>query len=203
MAVTKKLAAETVQAQTAVNIQQMQDKQRIEAENYQATLRIQREESQYAQRKQTQTTHFAAYQTESQTKVGVAGAEALGKMSSSTATGSACGFDPAAMMAGMALGGAVGQNLAGAVNRSMSGIGMAPANPVTPPPIPAPAYYVAKDGQPNGPFDMVVLKQMATMGQLTSSSLVWQAGMTAWAKAGSVGELALLFAEMPPIPPMD
>lgn len=50
-----------------------------------------------------------------QAKVGTAGAEALGKMGANSAGGVSLdgspGFHPAAIMAGMALGGAVGQNL--------------------------------------------------------------------------------------------
>ena len=126
----------------------------------------------------------------------------MGKTGFNTAAGSAGGFDPAAMMAGMSLGGAVGQNLAGVVNRSMSGIGAAPAAPAVPPPIPVPVYYVAKDGKPCGPFDWDALKQMATLGQFTPATLVWQAGMSAWAKAGSIEELAPLFAVMPTVPPV-
>jgi len=127
MAVTKVLTAATVEAQTAANIKNIHDKQRIEAEDYQETLRVQREEGQYSQRKQTQTANFAAYQTEAQTEVGVAGANALGQMGANGAGGvdlggSGAGFNPAAMMAGMAVGGAVGQNIAGTMNNMISGV---------------------------------------------------------------------------------
>lgn len=126
-AVTKELTAVTVEAQTAANIKNIHDKQRIEAEDYQETLRVQREEGQYSQRKQTQTANFAAYQTEAQTEVGVAGANALGQMGSNGAGGvdlggGGAGFNPAAMMAGMAVGGAIGQNIAGTMNNMMSGV---------------------------------------------------------------------------------
>jgi hypothetical protein len=121
------LTAATVEAQTAANIKNIHDKQRIEAEDYQETLRVQREEGQYSQRKQTQTANFAAYQTEAQTEVGVAGANALGQMGANGAGGvdlggSGAGFNPAAMMAGMAVGGAVGQNIAGTMNNMISGV---------------------------------------------------------------------------------
>lgn len=127
MAVTKELTAATVEAQTAANIKNIHDKQRIEAENYQETLRVQREEGKYAQHKQTQTANFTAYQTEAQTEVGVAGANALGQMGSNGAGGvdlggGGAGFNPAAMMAGMAVGGAIGQNIAGTMNNIMSGV---------------------------------------------------------------------------------
>lgn len=202
MKVTQDMAAATVQAQTAVNIKEMQDKQRIEADNYAETLRIQREESQYAQRKQTQSANFAAYQVEKQAEVGVAGANALGQMGSNGAGDvSGGGFNPASMMVGMAIGGAMGQNIAGTMNNMMAGMNQPVQAGVTPPPVPNVAYHVAANGQATGPFDLTVLKQMVTMGQFTADSLVWKAGMSEWAAATTIAELNALFAPIPPIPP--
>ena len=207
MAITQKVTAATVEAQTAANIKDIHDKQRIEAEHYEESLRIQREEAQYAQRKQTQTANFAAFQTEKQAEVGVAGANALGQMGAIGAggveLGGGMGFNPAAMMAGMAVGGAVGRNIAGTMNDMMSGIN--PANTATtPPPIPTVSYHVAINGQAAGPFDLRVLTQMAASGQLTANSFVWKAGMPEWKQADSVAELQGLFRNtMPPIPPAE
>lgn len=204
MKVTQDMAAATVQAQTAVNIKEMQDKQRIEAENYAETLRIQREESQYAQRKQTQSANFAAYQVEKQAEVGVAGANALGQMGSNGAGDvSGGGFNPASMMAGMAIGGAMGQNIAGTMNNMMAGMNQPVQAGVTPPPVPNVAYHVAANGQATGPFDIAVLKQMITIGQFTADSLVWKAGMSEWVAAKAIAELNALFEPIPPIPPTE
>ena len=106
----------------------------------------------------------------------------------------------AAMMASMAVGGAVGQNIAGAMNNMMGGIGQPT---MTPPPIPTIVFHVAVNGQATGPFDIATLAQMANAGQLTANSLVWKAGMEQWAKAGVVDELKTLFVTMPPIPPTE
>lgn len=106
----------------------------------------------------------------------------------------------AAMMASMAVGGAVGQNIAGAMNNMMGGINQQTATGAVPPPIPTVAFHVAVNGQATGPFDVSVLAQMATSGQLTAESLVWKSGMAQWAKAGTVDELKNLFSTMPPIP---
>lgn len=204
MKVTQDMAAATVQAQTAVNIKEMQDKQRIEAENYAETLRIQREESQYAQRKQTQSANFAAYQVEKQAEVGIAGANALGQMGSNGAGDvSGGGFNPASMMAGMAIGGAMGQNIAGTMNNMMAGMNQPVQAGVTPPPVPNVAYHVAANGQATGPFDIAVLKQMITIGQFTADSLVWKAGMSEWVAAKAIAELNALFEPIPPIPPTE
>ena len=110
----------------------------------------------------------------------------------------------AAMMASMAVGGAVGQNIAGAMNNMMSGINQPLQNGMTPPPVPIVTYHLAVNGQATGPFDIATLTQMVTTGQFTASSLVWKAGMSAWVRADSVDELKGLFANaMPPIPPVE
>jgi len=108
------------------------------------------------------------------------------------------------MMASMAVGGAVGQNIAGSMNSMMSGINQ-PAQPgATPPPVPTVAYNVAVNGQATGPYDIAILKQMASAGQFTADSLVWKAGMTQWQKAGTIDELQEVLANvMPPVPPAE
>ena len=204
MSVTKELAGATAKAEAEARIKDIAAKQRIEAENYEETLRIQREEGQYAQHKQTQTANLGAFQVEKQAEVGVAGANALGQMGANGAgnvnLGGGDGFNMAAMMASMAVGGAVGQNIAGAMNNMMGGIGQPT---MTPPPIPTIAFHVAANGQATGPFDIATLAQMANAGQLTANSLVWKAGMEQWVMAGVVDELKTLFVTMPPIPPTE
>lgn len=193
MAVTKNIATTKTQAETA---------------DYVERLRIQREEGQYAQHKQTQTANLGAFQVEKQAEVGVAGAQALGQMGANGAgdvniggSGDGTGFNMAAMMASMAVGGAVGQNIAGAMNNMMGGIQQPVQSGMTPPPIPTAVYHVAVNGQATGPFDATTLAQMVASGQLTANSLVWKNGMAQWAKAGTVDELKNLLANgMPPIP---
>ncbi len=190
MAVTKDVTATKVQAET---------------EDYVERLRIQREEGQYAMHKQTQSGNIGAFQVEKQAEVGIAGAEALGHMGENGAGGvdlgnGGTGFNPAAMMAGMALGGAVGQNIAGIMNNSMTGVNQTAPSGATPPPVPVVAYHVAVNGQATGPYDLQVLQQMAATGQLKTDSLVWKTGMVAWTKAGETDELKRLFA--PPVPPV-
>lgn len=210
MSVTQELASATAKAEAEAKIRDIHAKQRIEAEHYEGTLRIQREEGQYAQHKQTQTANLGAFQVEKQAEVGVAGAQALGQMGANGAgdvniggSSDGTGFNMAAMMASMAVGGAVGQNIAGAMNNMMGGINQQADPGAVPPPIPTVAYHVAVNGQATGPFDISVLAQMATVGQLTADSLVWKNGMAQWAKAGTVDELKNLLANaMPPIPPV-
>ena len=191
MAVTKDITATKVQAETM---------------DYVERLRIQREEGQYAMHKQTQTANIGAFQVEKQTEVGIAGAEALGHMGENGAGGvdlgnGGTGFNPAAMMAGMAVGGAVGQNIAGIMNNSMAGANQAAPSGATPPPIPIVAYHIAVNGQATGPYNLQVLQQMIATGKLTADSLVWKTGMATWIKAGETDDLKGLFA--PPVPPVE
>lgn len=191
MAVTKEIETAKVKAQT---------------EDYIERLRIQREEGQYAQHKATQSSNMGAFQIEKQAEVGIAGAEALGRMGENGTggvdLGGGGGFNPAAMMAGMALGGAVGQNIAGTMNGMMSGT-MPAQSTTTPPPIPNTLYHVAINGQAAGPFDKNILRQMVTSGQFTPDSLIWKNGMAQWAKANTVEEIKQLFGSVPPIPPIE
>lgn len=190
MAVIKDIAATRVEAET---------------QDYVERLRIQREEGQYAMHKQTQTANIGAFQVEKQAEVGIAGAQALGQMGANGAgdvnlSGGGDSFNMAAMMASMAVGGAVGQNIAGAMNNMMGGINQQTASGAVPPPIPIAAYHVAVNGQATGPFALSTLAQMAANGQLTADSLVWKNGMAQWEKAIAVDELKGLFSKIPPIP---
>ena len=205
MSVTKDVTTATVKAETAAKVKDIAARQRIEVEHYGESLRIQREEAQYAQHKQTQTNNMGAFQVEKQAEVGIAGAEALGKMGSNGAgninlSGGGDGFNMAAMMASMAVGGAVGQNIAGSMNNMMAGMNQPVQNGMTPPPVPGVTYYVAVNGQATGPYDISTLKQMMSGGQFTSDSLVWKPGMAEWVKAGVVDDMKQLFPDIPPIP---
>lgn len=189
MLVTKNVATAKIQAETT---------------DYVERIRIQREEGQYAQHKQTQSANLGAFQVEKQSEVGIAGADALGQMGSNgsgtVSLGGGAGFNPAAMMAGMAVGGAVGQNIAGAMNNMMSGNSQQ-QSVVSPPPIPTTAYHIAVNGQASGPYDRNTLTQMSLSGQFLSSTLVWKPGMPEWMRADTVDDLKELF--MPPIPPVE
>lgn len=176
-----------------------------ETKDYTERLRIQREEGQYAMHKQTQSANIGAFQVEKQTEVGVAGAEALGHMGENGAgsvnmsdSNGGTGFNPAAMMTSMAVGGAVGQKMAETMNSAMSGSNFQPS--AAPPPIPTAAYYVAVNGKAEGPYNVEALRLMKMNRQINQDTLVWKQGMENWEKAGCVEELQSLFIDTPPIP---
>jgi len=203
MTVSKNLSSSKLQAQTDVEIQNMRDLQQINIENMREAARFQREETKYAQHMQTQSANITAHQINQQAAVGIAGAEGIGKMSNggggSGKGGS--GFNPSAMIAGMAIGGAIGNNIAGTMNNMMGGISQPTPMPgVTPPPIPSEEYYVALSGSPFGPFNADSLKTMIKRGEINKDMLFWKEGMPEWKKGGEIPQIAALFPSMPPIP---
>jgi hypothetical protein len=89
------------------------------------------------------------------------------------------------------------------MRNAMSGGGGGGAAPVAPPPLPGSApFYVAINGQQQGPFDMGALAGKVQGGAVGRGTLVWRQGMSGWVAAESVPELAGLFASVPPpLPP--
>ncbi len=185
----------TITAQTNVNIQNMEDMQRINAKNMEETLRIQREEAQRAQRLQTETNFMGAHALDQQTAVLKAGMQGLGNMASMGGGG----MNPAGMMTGMAMGSALGTQMAGMMNQMGSTMQQSMN---TPPPAPVSQYFVAVNGQQSGPFSVAQLQQLAAQGQINAQTLVWKQGMAGWEPAGNVAEIAQMFAPaVPPTPP--
>ena len=191
--VTQEVTAKTVEAEAAAKIKEIEEAQRLSVKQREIAI----DEAGYAKHKQTQMSNFAAYQVEAMEHVGVAGAEGLGQMGSGEAGNSGGGgFNPAAMMVGMSVGGAIGQNMASAINTATA-IGSQPAvvppSMPTPPPIPRVLYFVAMNNQPAGPFDLDALRDLVANGQLNKESLVWKEGMTNWVKADEEAEIIKLF----------
>ena len=189
--VTKEQTMKTTIAQSDVNIQNLQDTQRITAENMAETLRVQREEAQRAQRLQTESNFMGAHALDQQTQVLQTAAGSLGQMN----MGDGGGMNPAGMMTGMMMGGVMGQQMAGMMNQMGNTMQQA-AN--TPPPMAQVQYYVNINGQNVGPCGMQQLQQMAQSGQLTKTTYVWKNGMANWELAGNVAELAVCFGSVPP-----
>jgi membrane protease subunit (stomatin/prohibitin family) len=88
--------------------------------------------------------------------------------------------------AGLGAGMAIGSQMAGTL-------------PAVPPPLPgAVCFYISKDGQPTGPFDLTTLARLAGAGQFTRSTLVWKQGMAEWTAAEGIPELQPLLLKVPP-----
>jgi membrane protease subunit (stomatin/prohibitin family) len=200
--VTAEQTTKTTVAQTDVNIKNLQDTQEINAQNMEETLRIQREEAQRAQKLQTEGMNMSVHQLNQQTEVAKTAAESMGKMGAGGGAGTGSGgmMDPGSMMASMAMGGAVGSGMAGAVGGMMQGMN---EQKQTPPPPPQVQYNISVDGNQSGPFNWQQLQEMVVNGQLIKDTHVWKQGMSGWELAGNVQELNNLFqANVPPPPPV-
>ena len=196
---TAENTGKTMDAQTDINIKNLQDTQQINAANMEETLRIQREEMQRAQRLQTETNFMGAFGMEQQAEILKTGAQSLGQMGNMGGGGG--GTNPAGMMTGMMVGGSLGQQMAGL----MQNMGQHMQNAMnTPPPVPNVQYYISFNGAQTGPFTIPKLTEMVQSGQMTAQTYVWKQGMPNWELAGNVQELAALFAtpgNTPPPPP--
>ena len=97
-----------------------------------------------------------------------------------------------AAAAGVGMG--MGFGMANQMAQSMAG--QKPDGSHLPPPLPG--WFAAINGKQAGPFDMDVLKQKMTSGEITRDTLVWKSGMEQWIAAGQAQDLAALFSNMPP-----
>lgn len=94
---------------------------------------------------------------------------------------------------GMGMGFAVARELGKSFSEQ------APAQTVTPPPLPAASvYFIAIAGQQEGPYEIKVIEQKIRDGAIQRDTLIWRAGMDEWASADQVTELVGLFANVPP-----
>lgn len=78
-----------------------------------------------------------------------------------------------------------------------------PSGPLSGPPAIPPAakplaVFLAIDGKQAGPFDLAGLRGEVAAGRLTRETLAWAQGQAEWQPAGALGQLAQLFATVPP-----
>lgn len=82
-----------------------------------------------------------------------------------------------------------------------------PAKAASQPAPPPSVWWVALDGQKNGPHDEEGLKKLSEEGRLSEDTKVWCKGMEKWTPAGQVEALEDLFVQPPPLddepPPLD
>ena len=188
------LTAQTLQAQTSLNIKNMQDVQAMDVENSAELLRIQREEAQRIQKLQTESNFLGTHALNQQASVLQSAASGLSQMGN---MGSSGGMNPAGMMVGMTLGGALGGQMAG----MLGSVAQQAQQPMSPPPPPTTQYMIANNGNQLGPYTIPQVEQMVQNGSLTKDTYVWKSGMNQWELAGNVSELVSIFTQTPPPPP--
>lgn len=86
------------------------------------------------------------------------------------------------------------------------GIGAAPqaaspqATALAPPPLPTTVYFVAVDGQQQGPYPPEQVAAALAQGQIDARTLVWTQGMPSWTPVAQVPQLATGTTAPPPLP---
>ena len=153
--------------------------------NLSETMRIGRKDTEM----QVEGKNFTVHQLNQQTAVLKTAAENLGEMGN---IGDGGGLNPAGLMTGMMMGGALGNQMGGMMNKM---------NQTPPPPPPPTLYHIALNGQQAGSHSIEQLQQLAKNGQFTKEHHVWKEGMAAWDLASNVTELTQIFAVVPPPPP--
>ena len=103
------------------------------------------------------------------------------------------------MNAGLGLG--LGMN----VGNQMAGVGanmnVNPSMQMAPPPLPtATQYYLAINGQSQGPYDANTVAMFINNRNVSAETLAWKQGMSGWEKIQMFPEFANYFNCPPPIP---
>jgi membrane protease subunit (stomatin/prohibitin family) len=102
---------------------------------------------------------------------------------------------------GMGMGFGMGNVMTNVFGQAISGQPLQTPPPM-PPPVPSINYFVALNGQQNGPYSYEQLLQMVSQGILIRETLVWKQGMASWMQASGVADLSPLFSTLPPpLPP--
>lgn len=187
------LNQDALRRQQEMNLGGQEELQRMQLENQRETMRIQREEMQRASRLQTEQTFLGAHQANLNANVVNNATDNGINTFGNKLNQHGNMFDQASMNSPL------GQNNLGGAPQ------MPGAAPQMPQQQPAVQYLVGVNGQQAGPFNWAQLQQLVQQGQLTQQTYVWTQGMTQWALAGQVTELAPLFQNqapsMPGVPP--
>lgn len=186
------------EAQAQLGIKRMVKAEAIETDHMADSLAIQREQAQRFAKLQTESQFLGAHQVNVQGEVLGTAANNLGQMSGmNLGSGQSGGgeFNPVGAMTGIAVGGVMGGQIARMMNASVQTM---PTPGTVPPPVPVVGFNVILNGHNSGPFGIQQLQQLVQQGQFSPHTQVWKAGMTEWAAATTVPELASLFVAAPP-----
>jgi membrane protease subunit (stomatin/prohibitin family) len=159
----------------------------IEIENLSEMARINRKDAELG----VEGKNFAVHQLNQQSEVLKTAAQNLGQMSNVN-LGDGGGLNPAGLMFGMGIGGAMGNQVGSMMNNM---------NNTPPPPPQQSVFHISINGQQAGPYSLEQLKQLAMNNQFTPQHFVWKPGMAGWEPASSNAEVSPVFGSVPPPPP--
>jgi hypothetical protein len=135
--------------------------------------------------------NFQVHQLNKASEVLKSASENIGAMGDVNLGG--VGFNPAGVMMGMGIGGAMGNQINGLIGN---------LNQQTPPPLNV-SYFIAFNGRQSGPYSLEQLKQLVQNGEFTKKHLVWKEGMTEWEASETNKDVSSLFYKIPPPPPIN
>jgi membrane protease subunit (stomatin/prohibitin family) len=104
----------------------------------------------------------------------------------------------AGLGAGLGAGIGVGNMMANAFSQATAAQQQTNTAAAPPPLATSVQYFTGVDGKQAGPYDAAQIQQMVQAGTLRRDTLMWKAGMTGWAAADSISELAPYFNAAPP-----
>ena len=107
----------------------------------------------------------------------------------------AAGNEGAGNFMGLGMGLGMGNKIGDMAGNMVSQSGIIP-----PPPV-ASSYYVAKNGQTTGPFNLDVIRDLMKNGEVISSTYVYKVGGSEWKPVSNVPELMQILAMLLPPPP--
>lgn len=163
----------------------------IEIENMSELARINRKDAELG----VEGKNFAVHQLNQQTDVLKTAADNLGQMANVN-LGDGGGLNPAGLLVGMGIGGALGNQIGGMMSNLNNS-----SNNITPPPPPQNLYHIAINGQQAGPYTLDQLRLLAANKQFSGQYHVWKPGMSAWELASVNDEISVIFNSVPPPPP--
>lgn len=106
------------------------------------------------------------------------------------------------MGTGMGVGMGVGSAVGNMTSRFLNTNPQIPAHAYQPPVYQEPTYFIIINGQQIAGQTIQNIRDMVTQGIMNGETMVWKCGMAQWAEAATITELAPLFIQQAPPPPM-
>lgn len=109
----------------------------------------------------------------------------------------AAGNEGAGNFMGIGMGLGIGNNIGGMLADSINNSGIS----APPPPPQSPSYFVARNGQTLGPFNISIIQDMILKHEIVNTTYVYKVGGKEWVMAENAPEISCIFSLLTPPPP--
>ncbi|MDD6468404.1 MAG: SPFH domain-containing protein [Bacilli bacterium] len=196
ISLTKDITTKKTLVKTDLEIKKAYKMQDINLEDYEQRLKIEREATKFQKEMEIQHQNIDVLQVGANKEVGIASAEAFGKMGENGGGNvniggesvSGTGFNPATFMTSVAVGKALGETISKTMTNSMDNKESTNNSNINIPPIPTKQYYYALNNNPLGPFKEENIKELLMNNTLNKDTLIWIVGTSSWVKLSSLDE---------------